>query len=146
MNHWLMMFKPETYEVVKERGLVGVRHMHRRRFAEVGEGDRVIAYVSKRMVLDAVGRITRGPFTDLTAVFPGRELYPLRAGVAFERVGADVPARELLWDLDVWAERGEPLRTQPWNMLYCYGGFMKVPVSDFERMRGLIESGLSGGG
>lgn len=144
MNHWLMMFRPDTYEVVKQRGLIGVLHMHRRRFAEVAEGDPFIAYVSKRMVIDAVGRITRGPFTDLESVFPGRELYPLRAAVEFDRVGADVPARELLWELDVWAERAEPLKTQPWNMLYCYGGFMKVPASDFERMRELIEAGLSG--
>ncbi len=144
MNHWLMMFRPDTYEVVKARGVVGVLHMHRRRFAEVAEGDAFVAYVSKRMVIDGVGRVTRDPFTDLDPVFPRRELYPLRAGVTFERVGADVPARELLWELDVWAARDEPLRTQPWNMLYCYGGFMKVPVSDFERMRGLIDAGLSG--
>lgn len=68
----------------------------------------------------------------------------MRAAVEFDRVGADVPARELLWELDVWAARAEPLKTQPWNMLYCYGGFMKVPASDLERMRELIEAGLSG--
>ena len=85
MNHWLMMFRPDTYDVVKERGVIGVLHMHRLRLAEVAERDSVIAYVSKRTVLDGVGRIARGPVPDLDPVFPGRE-----------------PARELLWELDVW--------------------------------------------
>lgn len=47
MKNWLLMFRPEAYEVVKEAGLIGVLHMHRRRFAELADGDRFLAYISK---------------------------------------------------------------------------------------------------
>lgn len=128
------MFKPDTYEIVKERGVIGVLYMHRRRFAELADGDRVVAYISKRQVLDGHGTIVGQPYEDLERLYPGRELYPERCRVAFERVGAATPAAELLWGLDLWALREKPLRTQPWNMLYCYGGFMEVPESDYRNL------------
>lgn len=131
MNHWLLMFRPETWQVVQERGVIGVLHMHRRRFAELAEGDPFIAYISKRMVLDGHGRVTSAPFEDLTPVFPGRQRYPYRASVQVERSGVGADARELIWDLSIWPV---PLKTQPWNMLFCLGGFAKIPESDYTRL------------
>lgn len=43
MKHCLQMCKPDTYEIVRERGLIGVLHMHRRRFAGLAGGDRLMA-------------------------------------------------------------------------------------------------------
>lgn len=134
MRNWLLMFKPDTYEIVKERGVIGVLYMHRRRFADLKDGDRFIAYVSRWQVLDGYGVLVGDPFEDTEKVFPGRELYPERCRVAFQRTGASAPGSDLLWGLDVWNARDKPLRTQPWNMLFCYGGFMEVPESDFLRL------------
>ena len=134
MKHWLLMFKPETYEVVKDRGVIGVLHIHRRRFAELSDGDRFVAFISRRQQLDAHGVVVGQPFEDIERVWPGRELYPQRCRVAFEQVGAEAPAKELLWDLDVWKAREKPLSTSPWNMLFCYGGFLEVPESDYRTM------------
>lgn len=134
MTHWLLMFKPDTYEIVKERGVIGVLHTHRRRFAHLAEGDCFVAYVSRRQVLDGHGTIVGRPFQEVEKLWPGAELYPERCRVAFERVGAAVPGADLLWELDAWNSRGKPLTTQPWNMLYCYGGFMEVPETDYARM------------
>jgi hypothetical protein len=138
VKHWLLMFKPETYEVVKEHGVIGVLHMHRRRFAELADGDKFIAYISRQQVFDGHGTIVGQPYEDLERLWPGRELYPQRCRVAFERVGAQAPAGDLLWELDAWELREKPLNTQPWNMLFCYGGFMEVPESDFERLVGVM--------
>lgn len=141
MRHWLLMFKPETYEIVKDRGVIGVLHMHRRRFADLADGDRFVAYVSRRQVLDGHGTIVGRPYQDVEKLYPGNELYPERCRVAFEQVGAGVPAAQLLWDLDAWKAREKPLTTQPWNMLFCYGGFMAVPESDYRRLVGVIRDG-----
>ena len=141
MKHWLLMFKPETYEVVRQRGVIGVLHMHRRRFAEVADGDRFIAYISRQQILDGYGTIVGQPYEDAEPLWPGRELYPQRCRVAFEGVGAAVPGKDLLWELDVWKARDKPLTTQPWNMLFCYGGFMEVPESDWRQMVGLMGQG-----
>ena len=134
MKHWLLMFKPDTYEIVRERGVIGVLNMHRRRFGDLADGDRFVAYLSRRQVLDGQGTIVGPPYQDVEKLFPGNELYPERCRVAFERAGAGVPAADLLWNLDVWKEREKPLTTQPWNMLFCYGGFMQVPESDYRRL------------
>jgi hypothetical protein len=146
MKNWLMMFRPETYEVVKEAGVIGVLDMHRRRFAELADGDRFLAYISRRQVLDGYGTIVGSPYVDLEPLWPGKRLYPQRCRVAVERTGAAMPAKELLWELDVWAERVEPLKTQPWNMLLCYGGFMAVPDSDWVRLRGMVDGHVGNSG
>lgn len=131
MNHWLLMFRPETWSVVQERGVIGVLYMHRRRFAELAVGDRFVAYISKRQVLDGHGHISSAPYEDPTPVFPGRERYPYRADVVVERAGQGVDARELIWDLSIWPS---PLKTQPWNMLFCWGGFARIPDGDYARL------------
>jgi hypothetical protein len=76
VKHWLLMFNPETYEVVKERGVIGVLHMHRRRFGELADGDKFIAYVSRQQVLDGHGTIVGRPYEVIEPLWPGRELYP----------------------------------------------------------------------
>lgn len=143
MTNWLLMFRPDTYEIVQAKGVIGALYMDRRRFGELREWDRVIAYVSKEQIIDGYGRLTSGPYEDPAPLFPGNGPYPERCRVAFEQVGARMPGADLLWKLDVWAARAEPLKTTPWNMLYCYGGFMKIPDSDYDRMVSLIDGARS---
>ena len=35
MQHWLFMFRPDTYAKVREKETVGVRHSARRRFGDI---------------------------------------------------------------------------------------------------------------
>lgn len=60
-RQWLLMFRPETYELVKQHQVIGVITGHRERFSRVRPGDRVVVYVSQRQELDAYGQITSNP-------------------------------------------------------------------------------------
>ena len=59
MRNWLFLFRPETYEDVRRLGFVGVRYDHRRRFADISEGDRFVAYISRLRVLDGAAGLDR---------------------------------------------------------------------------------------
>ena len=89
MRHWLFMFRPETFEVVRREGVIGVLDTHRRRFAALVEGDRFITYLSRLRVLDGHGVLTSGPYVDDTQIFPVAQRYPWRCRVTVQRTGAD---------------------------------------------------------
>jgi len=135
MKHWIVMFRPETYAAAQKYGLMAVLHNHRRRFAEVAEGDRFVAYISRQRLLDAHGVVASDPFEDLAEEPPGWVRYTQRARVRFEETGAGIDARELLWGLTVW---GETFTTLPTNMLLCKGGFMEIPESDYQWLRAVM--------
>ncbi len=42
MRYWIFMFRPDTYEKVKEHQTIGVCDSVRKRFAQVQKGDRFI--------------------------------------------------------------------------------------------------------
>ena len=132
MTNWILMFRPETYAIVKEKATIGVLYQHRRRFAELRAGDRFIAYISKSMILDAHGTIAGEPFEDPKPLFGTRQCYPERCEVAFEETGVGAPGANHLWNLSVWPE---PMKTTPWNMLFCYGGFLRIPDPDYDALR-----------
>jgi hypothetical protein len=142
MKHWLVMFRPETYAAAQEYGLMAVLHMHRRRFAEVSEGDRFVAYISRRRVLDAHGVVAAPPYQGVEPEPPGWIRYTERAPIRFERTGANVDARELLWGLSVC--EGD-MKTTPSNLLFCLGGFMEITEADYRWLRGVAEGdGVAG--
>jgi hypothetical protein len=132
MNHWLLMFRPDTYEKVKQHGLIGVTSNHAKRILDIREGDRFVAYVSRKQLIDGYGVFTSTAFADTTPVFGVSEIYPYRARVRFERSGAEKDARVLLWGLAEFAN-GEP-KTSPANMLLCRGGFMRITPEDYETL------------
>ena len=138
MRHWIFLFRPETYEDVKRLGLVGVRYDHRRRFAEVAEGARFVAYISRERVLDGAGVVTGPGFADSAAVAPGWAGYPLRAPVAFTASGRRRDARQLLWGL---SECQVGIKTEPTNLLFCRGGFMEIPRADFDWLLRVLDEG-----
>jgi hypothetical protein len=135
MKNWIVMFRPETYAVAQQVGMMAVLHNHRRRFAAVGEGDRFVAYISRQRLLDAHGVVTSDAFEQVSEEPPGWIRYTQRAQVRFEETGAGVDAREVLWGLSVW---GDTLKTQPTNMLFCKGGFLEIPDRDYDWLRAVL--------
>lgn len=134
MRHWLFMFRPDTYAIVTKQGVVGIRHEHRRRFAGIAKGDRFVALVSKKGLLDGHGSVASDPFEDEAPTFGPDVDYPHRCRVAFAKVGAALPVGTHLWDLDAWKSRPKGVPDHPANILFCYGGFMEIPASDYERL------------
>ena len=135
MKNWIVMFRPETYAVAQEFGMMAVRHSHRRRFAAVSAGDRFVAYISRQQLLDAHGVVVSDAFEEVSEVPAGWSRYTQRARVRFEQTGVGIDARELLWGLTVW---GDTLKTQPTNMLFCKGGFMEIPDRDYDWLRSVL--------
>lgn len=131
MKSWLLMFRPDTYEVVKERGVVGVLHQHRKRFVEISTGDRFVAYISRKRVIDGHGQFTDDPYQDVSKIWSTRERYPERCPVSFQQTGAEVDARDLLWHLSCWPE---PMKTSPSNYLFCKGGFLEISDADHDML------------
>ena len=137
MNYWILMFRPETYEKVKEHETIGVTGLHQKRIAAVQPGDRFVTYVSRTRVVDGHGRFTSEAFVDMAPMFGVREVYPCRAKVAFEQTGARIDAKELLWGLAEFATCDA--KTTPSNMLLCRGGLMKITAEDFEWLRKVLD-------
>lgn len=135
MTHWILMFRPETYAAAKEHGMIGVLNMHRRRFLDVAAGDRFVAYISRDRILDAYGEIVSGPFQEVSEVPSGWRRYTERARVRFDETGAHIDARELLWGLSVFSGG---IKTTPWNLLMCKGGFMEIPAKDYHWLRDVV--------
>lgn len=135
MRNWLLMFRPDTYMVVKDKGVIGVLYQHRNRFAELSKGDRFIAYVSRDRVVDAYGVLASDPFEDATPVWKTRERYPERCRVSFEQTGARKDAKDLLWHLTCWPE---PMKTSPSNYLFCKGGFLEISDDDYDLLVGVL--------
>jgi hypothetical protein len=130
VNHWVLMFRPETYEKVKEHGLIGVNSNQHKRIEAIAPGDKFVAYISRTRLVDGCGEFTSSAFLDVTPVFGVSEIYPYRARVRFDKVGANKDGKDALWGLSEFAT-GAP-KTSPANMLFCRGGFMKITAEDYE--------------
>jgi hypothetical protein len=136
MTNWLLMFRPETYEKVKEHGLIGVNHTQHKRIGQIQPGDRFVAYISRQRIVDGRGVFTSESFVDTEPVFGVREVYPYRARVRFDVTGAAKDAKELLWGLE---EFKEGAKTTPSNMLLCRGGFMAITDEDFDWLTKVLD-------
>lgn len=136
MANWLLMFRPDTYATVKDRGVIGVLHQHRTRFASLSAGDRFVAYISRSRLVDGHGRLAGDPYVDVEPIWSTREHYPQRCEVAFDRTGAAMDATTLLWHLDCWPN---PMKTTPSNYLFCKGGFLQISDHDRDFLIEIIE-------
>lgn len=142
MTNWLFMFRPETYENVKEHGTVGVRKQARKAFGRVRQGDRFVTYVSQVKLFDGYGRVTSDVFEDEENIFlddppqPLADLYHHRCRVDFDKTDAALDAGVTLWGLTPFEDLD---RTTPANMIYCKGGFIEIPDSDFEALRAWLD-------
>ncbi|MBF0502322.1 MAG: EVE domain-containing protein [Candidatus Riflebacteria bacterium] len=129
MKHWIILFTPETYEVVKEKSLIGVRSNVWKSFSEnMKVGDRFISYVSKKMTFDGFGTIAGEATFEETQIFHEDKWFPCRRKVKFEKTGLNSPSGELFHDIAPFNEAN----TGPGNYLMCKGGFVEVSKKDFD--------------
>lgn len=140
MRHWLLMFRPETYEIAQKHGLFGVLYMHRKRFNQIHEGDKFISYISRKRLIDGHGTVESSVFEDPSPIGAGWNVYPLRAKARFEQVGAARDGKLALWGLSMC----QKIKTEPTNYLLCMGGFAEIPVEDYEWLRRVVDLGEEG--
>lgn len=136
MRHWLLMFRPETYELVKGHKTIGVVTGHRARFEALAPGDGVVVYVSRVQQLDAYGHVVGKPFHGIDPIFgPKSERYAHRARIELDRVGLARDAKQLLYGISPFAK----LSTTPTNKLLCSGGFLEITLEDYDWLVGCME-------
>ncbi len=136
MKHWIILFTPETYEVVKAKALIGVRSNVWKSFSEnMQAGDRFITYISKKMAFDGFGTITGEATFEETKVFHDEHWFPCRRKVKFEKVGLNKPSGDLFHGVAPFNEAN----TGPGNYLMCKGGFVEVSKKDFDWLLGQIQ-------
>ncbi len=140
MRHWILMFKPETYEVVQSHGVVGVQPKNAQRFFELAPGDKFITYVSRARLLDGHGEIRSEPFNDVSDIGPGWPYYALRARVRIDQTGAGKDAKDLLWGFSTF----DGIRTSPGNYLFCKGGFLEIAEKDYRWARSVLDGSWKG--
>ncbi|MBN1944777.1 MAG: EVE domain-containing protein [Bradymonadales bacterium] len=133
MNHWLFMFRPDTYKKVVEHGTIGVHHAKQKRFAALHGGDRLITYVSRDKLIDGYGTLVGEPYAEETHIFAPDQLYPYRFRVQFEKTGLARPVGDVLWGLSPF--QGE-MKTTPTNLMLCKGGFIEITQDDYDWLVG----------
>ena len=137
MKYWLFLFRPETFEIVKSKGVMGVHQQHGPRLSTVKNGDRFVAYLSRKSQLVADGTVTSDSFVQEDALFGEEGSYPHRCRVQLE-THDPIDARHLLWGLSTF--EGKEMKTTPGNYLFLKGGFLEIPESDFVWLQGIRTS------
>lgn len=128
MKHWIILFTPETYELVKEKSMIGVRANVWKSFSEnMKPGDRFVAYISKKTIFDGCGTIAGEAVFEESKMFHEDKWFPCRRPVKFEKTGLKKPSQELFFGIEPFNE----LNTAPGNYLMLKGGFVEVSQKDF---------------
>ncbi len=135
MANWLLAFRPDTYEKVKNHQTIGVLKNHRKRFAALSTDDRLIVYLTQKRVFDGHGLIAGEPFEDNKPIFGEGQVYPHRCKVKLLETGRAIPAEDTLWFLEAFSQ---VTNTEPTNVLFCRGGFVEIPDSDYDFLRRLL--------
>ncbi len=135
MKHWILLFTPETYELVKKHSTIGVRSNVWKSFSEnMKPGDRFIGYISKKMQFDCVGTITGDATFEETMLFHDQKWFPCRRRVKFEKTGLAKPSGDLFHGVAPFNEAN----TGPGNYLMCKGGFVEVSKNDYDWLSGKL--------
>jgi len=128
MKHWILLFTPETYDLVKKHSTIGVRANVWKRFSEeMKTGDRFIGYISKKMTFDCLGAISGDATFEETMLFHDEKWFPCRRKVKFEKTGLSKPSSDLFHGIAPF----NTVNTGPGNYLMCKGGFVEVSQKDF---------------
>jgi len=131
VNHWLFLFRPDTFEKVKKHQTLGVREAHKKRFAELKKGDCFVCYISQVKRFCGYGTLVSDPFEEDTLIFADDQVYPWRCKVKFEDTNKVKEGLESFWGLAPFEKSASPA-----NLLMCHGGFMKLTPKDFEWLVG----------
>ncbi|MBT9587494.1 EVE domain-containing protein [bacterium] len=137
MNYWIFTFRPEMFKTVVTHGVLGVNHQHERRFFELTQGDRFVAYLSQKQLLAGHGELVSEPFVDDSDLF-GRDVqYPYRCQVRVDTSRTPTSARDLLWGLSEFD--GREMKTLPANYLFLKGGFLRISERDYRWLLDVLE-------
>lgn len=129
MKYWIIGFTPETYKVVQEKKMIGVRKDVWKRFSEeMNVGDKFIGYLSKLVLFDSLGTIKGEATFEEDFAFHPEKWYPGRRRISFEKIGIKKPAMDLFWAMKPFNE----VNTVPGNYIMCKGGFVEISKTDYE--------------
>lgn len=140
-QYWMVVSSVDNYRKTQERGFTiqGIKTRHRKRAEMMRAGDRLLFYVTGRMVFPAVCTVTSGMFEEHTYVWRTtrrEEDYPWRVRMRPDVVLEDsewVPAKELAYRLE-YVRKWPP---EHWTLAF-QGHVHQLPQKDFK----LIEDEL----
>lgn len=135
---WILTGSPENYAVTSERGfrLIGLKEGRRRQALEMERGDRIVVYLTKRIVFAASVLVTGDLFEDRAPVWPGKpgkaDPYPWRFTTEPELV---LEERDWL-PAEILADQLEHVRKWPrehWKLAF-QGQLRTVSDADAQRL------------
>jgi EVE domain len=134
-QHWMIVSSLENYRKTQERGLSvqGIKARHRKRAETMRQGDRLLFYVTGRMVFTATCTLTSGMFEEHTHVWRSTrrdEDYPWRVRIRPDLVLEDdewMPAKDLAYRLE-YVRKWPP---EHWTLAF-QGHVHQLPQRDFK--------------
>ena len=132
-NFWMIVCNPENFRITQERGFTiqGLKSQHRRKVQRIGNGDRILYYVTHDRRFTATATATTSFFEDDTPIWEkeGCSGWPYRFYIKPEIVLEDsqyMDANQLAPRLD-YVRRWPP---ENWYMAF-QGNLHLLPKSDF---------------
>ena len=132
-NFWMIICNPENFGITRDRGFTiqGLKAQHRRKVQRVGNGDRILYYVSQARRFTATATATSSYFEDGTPIWQkeGSADWPYRVHIKPEVVLDEaqyIDANLLAPRLD-YVKRWPP---EDWYMAF-QGDLHLLPKSDF---------------
>jgi len=134
-QYWMIVSSLENYRKTQERGFTvqGIKSRHRKRAEVMKPGDRLLFYVTGRMVFTATCTLTSGVFEDHTYIWRSTrrdEEYPWRVRIKPAAVLEDsewLPAKDLAYRLD-YVRKWPP---EHWTLAF-QGHVHQLPQKDFK--------------
>jgi predicted RNA-binding protein len=134
-QHWMIVSSLENFRKTQERGFTvqGVKSRHRKRAEMMKAGDRLLYYVTGRMVFTATCTLTSSMFEEHAYVWRSSrrdEDYPWRVRIKPEAVleeGEWLPAKELAYRLE-YVRKWPP---EHWTLAF-QGHVHQLPQKDFK--------------
>ena len=133
LNFWMVVCNAENFRITQERGfnLLGLKPQHRRKVQRIGNGDRILYYVTHKRKFTATVTATTSFFEDDTPIWEneGGANWPFRIEIKPEIVLDDsqyIDANLLAPRLD-YVKRWTP---ENWYMAF-QGNLHLLPKADF---------------